>query len=63
MAHQPGRVERLDVYSRSCENSCCIEILEIGAPWWLSQLSIQLWILAQLMILGSWDGALSQGLH
>ena len=28
---------------------------ELGAPGWLSQVSIQLLILAQVMIPGSWD--------
>ena len=28
-----------------------------GAPGWLSQLSVQLLILVQVMISGSWDGA------
>ena len=29
----------------------------VGAPGWLSQLSIALLFLAQVMISGSWDGA------
>ena len=34
----------------------------LGAPGWLSWLGIQLLILAQVMILGWWDGALSRAL-
>ena len=33
------------------------ELSSLGAPGWLSQLSGQLLISAQVMISGSWDGA------
>ena len=34
-----------------------IKIAPLGVPGWLSQLSVQLLIVAQVMIRGVWDGA------
>ena len=35
-----------------------LKLVELGAPGWFGELSIRLSIEAQIMIPGSWDGAL-----